>query len=110
MNFSDEVFQESLLAKDASLTWERIVKVREEDEQVRVFVGINEKDFALEAVSVFVFERDELVIINMDGDLNQMLEYAFEPARGQRGLAGYDEGCCVRICTDTLLKPGVLLR
>ncbi|HAO87992.1 MAG TPA: hypothetical protein DCR00_03640, partial [Gammaproteobacteria bacterium] len=60
VNFSDEVFQESLLAKDASLTWERIVKVREEDEQVRVFVGINEKDFALEAVSVFVFERDEL--------------------------------------------------
>jgi len=36
VNFSDEVFQESLLAKDASLTWERIVKVREEDEQVRV--------------------------------------------------------------------------
>ena len=85
VNFSDEVFQESLLAKDASLTWERIVKVREEDEQDWVFVGINEKDFALEAVSVFVFERDELVMINMDGDLNQMLEYAFEPARGHRG-------------------------
>jgi len=34
---------------------------------------------------VFVFERDELVMINMDGDLNQMLEYAFEPARGHRG-------------------------
>ena len=85
VNFSDEVVQESLLAKDASLTWERIVKVREEDEQVWVFVGINEKDFALEAVSVFVFERDELVMINIDGDLNQMLEYAFEPARGHRG-------------------------
>lgn len=85
VNFSDEVFQESLLAKDASLTWERIVKIREEDEQVWVFVGINGKDFALEAVSVFVFERDELVMINIGGDLNQMLEYAFEPARGHRG-------------------------
>tara|TARA_B100001093_G_scaffold420592_1_gene412574 strand:+ start:1226 stop:1498 length:273 start_codon:yes stop_codon:yes gene_type:complete len=85
VNFSDDVFQESLLAKDESLAWERIVKVREEDGQVWVFVGINEKDFALEAASMFVFERDELVMINMDGDLNQMLEYAFEPARGHRG-------------------------
>lgn len=85
VNFSDEVFQQSLLAKDASLTWERIVKVKEDDEQVWVFVGMNMEDFALEAVSVFVFERDELVMINMDGDLNEMLEYAFEPARGHRG-------------------------
>ena len=30
VNFSDEMFQESLLAKDPTLTWERIVKVREE--------------------------------------------------------------------------------
>ena len=34
---------------------------------------------------MFVFERDELVMIDMDGDLNQMLEYAFEPARRHRG-------------------------
>lgn len=85
VNFSDEVFHESLLAKDASLVWERIVKVKEEDEQVWVFVGMNMEDSALEAVSVFIFERDELVMINMDGDLNEMLEYAFEPARGHRG-------------------------
>ena len=85
VNFSDEVFHESLIAKDDSLTWERIVKVKEDDEQVWVFVGMNMRDEALEAVSVFVFERDELVLINMDGDLSEMLEYAFQPARGHRG-------------------------
>lgn len=84
-NFSDEVFQESLQAKDASLTWERIVKVREKDEQVWVYVGMDLERQELIAVSVFVVERDELVMINMDGDLNEMLKYAFAPARGHRG-------------------------
>ncbi len=83
--FSDEVFQESLRAKDASLTWERIVRVREQDEQVWVYVGMDMDRQALEAVSVFVVGKDELVLINMDGDLSEMIEYAFEPARGHRG-------------------------
>lgn len=88
--FNDDVFQESLLAKDASLTWERIVRVREEDEQVWVYVGLDEDRQALEAVSVFVVEQDELVLINMDGDLHEMIKYAFEPARGHRGA--YNSG------------------
>ncbi|MCG8415199.1 MAG: DUF4252 domain-containing protein [Pseudomonadales bacterium] len=84
-NFTDEIFQESLLAKDASLTWERIIRVREDGEHVWVFVGMNLDEQALEAVSVFVVESNELVLINMDGDLNELLEYAFEPARGHPG-------------------------
>ncbi len=83
--FSDDVFQESLRAKDASLTWERIVRVREAHEQVWVYVGMDIDRQALEAVSVFIVERDELVLINMDGDLHDMIEYAFGPARGHRG-------------------------
>lgn len=84
-NFSDEVFQRSLQEKDASLHWERIVKVREEGEQVWVFVGMNLEAETLEAVSVFVVERDELVLINVDGDMHELLRYAFEPAKGRRG-------------------------
>lgn len=83
--FSDDVFQESLLAKDASLTWERIVKVREEDEQVWVYLGMDLDRQALDAVAVFVVGQDELVLINMDGDLHEMIQYAFGPARGHRG-------------------------
>ena len=88
--FSDEVFQESLHAKDASLTWERIVRIREEHEQIWVYLGMDLQRQALEAVSVFVVENDELVLINMDGDLGEMLDYAFAPARGRRGA--YNSG------------------
>lgn len=84
-NFSDEVFQRSLQEKDSSLQWERIVKVREEGEQVWVFVGMNLDEETLEAVSVFIVERDELVLINVDGDMHELLRYAFEPAKGRRG-------------------------
>ncbi|GEM_PF-314901 len=84
-NFSDEIFQRSLQEKDATLQWERIVKVREDDEQVWVFVGMNLDEQTLEAVSVFVVEQDELVLINVGGDMHELLRYAFEPARGRRG-------------------------
>ena len=84
-NFSDDVFQASLQAKDASLTWERIVRVREEGEQVWVYVGMDLERQSLDAVSVFVVEQDELVLINMDGELMELIEYAFEPARGHPG-------------------------
>ncbi len=85
VDFTDAVFEESLMAKDASLHWERIVKVREDDEQVWVYVGMDLENNTLVAVSVFVLEQDELVLINMDGKLNDMLEYAMAPARGHRG-------------------------
>ena len=84
-SFSDEIFQRSLQEKDSSLQWERIVKVRDEGEQVWVFVGMNLDEETLEAVSVFVVERDELVLMNMGGDLQELLRYAFEPAKGRRG-------------------------
>ena len=89
-DFTDAIFAESLMAKDASLYWERIVKVRDGHEQVWVYVGMDLDRNSLEAVSVFVLERDELVLINIDGDLTELLEYAFEPARGHRGA--YNSG------------------
>ena len=86
VNFTDDTFAESLRAKNDSLLWERIVKVKEEGEQVWVYVGLNIDRNSLEAVSVFVLERDELVLINMDGDFTDMLEYAVSPAKGYRGV------------------------
>lgn len=86
LDFSDVTFEESLMAKDASLTWERIVKVRDDGEQVWVYAGMNLEENLLQALSVFVLEQDELVLINMEGDLNEMLEYAMQPARGHRGI------------------------
>ena len=61
------------------------VRVREDGEHVWVFVGMDLDKQSLEAVSVFVVESEELVLINMDGDLNELLEHAFEPARGHPG-------------------------
>ena len=84
-NFSDAVFQQSLRAKNDSLSWERIVKVNDDGEQVWVFVGMDLRRQSLEAVSVFVIDNDELLLINVNGDFNQLLDYAFEPARGNRG-------------------------
>ncbi|NKB32306.1 MAG: DUF4252 domain-containing protein [Pseudomonadales bacterium] len=86
VDFSDDVFLESLTAKDASLTWDRIVKVKEDHEQVWVYVGMDIENNSLDAMSVFVLEHDELVLINMDGDFNDMIEYALAPARGHRGV------------------------
>ena len=85
VEFTDAVFAEALLAKEGNLSWDRIVKVREDNEQVWVYVGMDLERSSLEAISVFVLEQDELVLINMDGDFDEMLEYAMEPARGHRG-------------------------
>ena len=85
-NFTDDTFAESLRAKNDNLLWERIVKVKEEGEQVWVYVGLNINQNRLEAVSVFVLEQDELVLINMDGDFTDMLEYAVSHAKGHRGV------------------------
>ena len=86
VEFTDAIFAKALLAKDASLTWDRIVRVRGQGEQVWVYVGMDLQRNSLDAVSVFVLEQDELVLINIDGDLDEMLEYAMEPARGHRGV------------------------
>ncbi len=83
--FSDDVFHQSLNEKDGSLLWERIVKVNEEDEQVWVFVGMDMERESLDAVAVFVVERNELVMMNVDGELHELIRFAFAPARGKRG-------------------------
>lgn len=86
VEFSDDIFLESLAAKNTGLTWDRIVKVKEDHEQVWIYVGMDLQNNSLEALSVFVLEHDELVLINLDGDLNEMIEYAMAPARGHRGV------------------------
>jgi hypothetical protein len=86
VDFTDEIFQESLFAKDPDLTWDRIVKVKEEGEQVWIYVGIDTRNNSLEAISVFALENEELVLINLDGDFHNMIEFAMQPARGHRGV------------------------
>ena len=57
-----------------------------ESEQLWVFAGLNEADQRLEVLSIFTLERDELVLINVDGDLNSLLQHAMSPAQGRRGV------------------------
>lgn len=77
--------EDSLRARDRSLTWETVVKVRETFQRTWVLIGINEKRQSIEAVSVLNMEQDELVLIHVDGELEKMIEFAFEPVRGERG-------------------------
>lgn len=77
-------FEQSLLEKDDSLVWETIVRVRDAEEQVWVIVGMNTEKETLEAVAVFSLDKDELVLINVDGDLEEMLEFALQPASNRR--------------------------
>lgn len=85
VDFSTLNFEDTLIAKDPRLTWETIVKVRDRDEQVWVLVGMDMKRETLEAVVVFSLQQDELVLINVDGNFNQLLEFALRPAEGHRG-------------------------
>lgn len=84
VNFNNLDFAETLQSRGKNLHWETIVKVREEGEQVWVLVGMDLQRNSLNAVSVFVLEQDELVLINVDGDLNRMIEFALQPASGHR--------------------------
>lgn len=83
-NFSSQTFQDALLEKDASLHWEQIVRVRDDGENVWVFAGMDMTRNTLEAISVFVMEHDELVLISVDGDIDKMMRYALESAHGRR--------------------------
>ncbi len=83
---SDETILNSLSSKDANLHWERIVRVRDEGEQVWIFAGLDLQRNRLAGLSVFVYERNELVLISLEGDLEQMLDYAMAPGRGHRGV------------------------
>lgn len=84
INFNDIDFSETLRSRGANLHWETIVKVRDGSEQVWVLVGMDLERDSLDAVSVFILENDELVMINVDGDLNRMIEYALQPASDRR--------------------------
>ena len=77
--------EDSLRARDRSLTWETVVKVKESFERTWVLVGINEQRQSIEAVSVLNLELGELVLIHVDGELEQMIKFAFDPVRGERG-------------------------
>lgn len=83
-NFTRQTFQDALLEKDGSLHWEQIVRVRDDGENVWVFAGMDLAGNNLEAISVFVMEHDELVLISVDGDIDKMMRYALESAHGRR--------------------------
>jgi len=80
LRFPDSVFDSALRTQGSDLEWERIVRVREEGEQVWVFAGMDLRAQMLDALCVFILERDELVLINMEGDIQQLVEYAFNTA------------------------------
>ena len=84
MDFDNMDLEETMLAKDSKLHWETIVRVREDGEQVWVLAGMNLAKNTLEAVTVFVLEDDELVLINVDGDLEHLIEFALSPAEDRR--------------------------
>ncbi len=84
VDFNGLSFKEALLDKNADLQWERIVRVRDEGEQVWVFAGMNIKKNALEAISVFVIEANEIVLVNVNGDMNKMMEYALAQSHDRR--------------------------
>jgi len=83
-DFNELNFEETVLAKDNDLHWETIVRVREEGEQVWVLVGMDLENNSMEAVTVFILGRDELVLINADGEFEELLEFALEPAGRHR--------------------------
>jgi len=84
IDFNEIDFSETLRSRGEHLHWETIVKVRDEGEQVWVVVGMDLKRNSLDAVSVFVLENSELVMINVDGDFDRMIEFALQPASDSR--------------------------
>jgi hypothetical protein len=49
-----------------------------------VFAGLDLVRDSLEAISVFVLQQDELVLVNIGGDIDKMMIYALESAQGRR--------------------------
>ena len=88
IDFNDIDFSQTLRSRGENLHWETIVKLREDGEQVWVLVGMNLARNSLDAVSVFVLENSELTLINVDGDLDRMIEFALQPASQSRHQHG----------------------
>ena len=76
--------ERSLRESRPGLDWQTFIRVRDEDELVWVLAGMNLDRNSLEEMSVIVWERGELVLIDMDGDLEQLMEVAMGPARQAR--------------------------
>jgi len=84
IDFNGIDFSETLRSRGKNLHWETIVRVRKEDEQVWVLVGMDLARNSLDAVSVFVLGNKQLVLINVDGDFDRMIEFALQPASDGR--------------------------
>ena len=82
-NFNVEA---ALVSRDKSLNWQTIVKVRDVGEHVWIVAGINESKGRVDAISIVALENSELVLVNVDGDLLRMLEFALEPVQGRKGV------------------------
>ncbi|MFK7865044.1 MAG: DUF4252 domain-containing protein [Pseudohongiellaceae bacterium] len=83
-SFSTESFARALQKTNKSLHWEQIVRVRDDGENLWVFAGMDLRRSELKAISVIVLEQDELVLISVDGDINEMMIYALESSHGHR--------------------------
>lgn len=85
VDFSALNLEQTLMTRDTRLHWETIVRVRKTDEQLWVLVGMDLQKQTLEEVAVFSLGRDELVLINVDGELEDLLRFAMQPAQEHRG-------------------------
>lgn len=77
--------EQSLMARDRKLNWQTVAKVREAGQFTWVLVGVNEGRQSIDGVTILVLERNELVMINVRGDLKEMIEFAMKPVKGERG-------------------------
>ncbi len=84
IDFNKIDFPDTLRSRGKNFHSETIVKVRKEEEQIWVLVGTDLERNSLDAVSVFVLENKELVMINVDGDFDRMIEFALQPALNSR--------------------------
>ena len=78
--------EKSLMARDPRLNWQTVVKVKKQGEFTWVVIGIDEGKNSIEAVSILVMEQNELVLINVNGELEEMIEFAFTPVQGHKGV------------------------
>jgi len=84
IDFNDIDFSDTLRSRGENLHWETIVRVRDEGEQVWVLVGMDLARNSLDAVSVFVLKNSEMVMINVEGDFDRLIEFALQPASSSR--------------------------
>lgn len=81
--------EQSLMARNPELDWHTVVKVRDLDEFTWVLMGLDQTGTRIEAVSILVMEHTEMVLINVNGELQEMIEFAFEPVSGERGSVNF---------------------